>query len=134
MQNSTGIIKYNGAGDCAKQVLREGGLRSLYRGSFATLLRDVPGCDSPPCGCDPTRSGAYFVGYEGARRAMVKEGQTMNDLNAGQLLFAGGMAGILNWLVAIPADVLKSRFQTAEEGRYRGIVDVYKYAPGVTLR
>lgn len=25
---------------------------------------------------------------------------------------AGGMAGILNWVVAMPADVLKSRLQT----------------------
>lgn len=28
------------------------------------------------------------------------------------MLFAGGMAGIFNWAVAIPPDVLKSRFQT----------------------
>lgn len=28
------------------------------------------------------------------------------------ILFAGGMAGIFNWAVAIPPDVLKSRFQT----------------------
>lgn len=27
---------------------------------------------------------------------------------------AGGMAGILNWVVAMPADVLKSRLQTGK--------------------
>jgi solute carrier family 25 carnitine/acylcarnitine transporter 20/29 len=27
-------------------------------------------------------------------------------------LFAGGTAGIFNWLVALPIDVAKSRFQT----------------------
>lgn len=27
-------------------------------------------------------------------------------------IFAGGMAGIANWLVGMPADVLKSRLQT----------------------
>jgi len=27
-------------------------------------------------------------------------------------IFAGGMAGIINWLIAMPADVLKSRLQT----------------------
>jgi solute carrier family 25 carnitine/acylcarnitine transporter 20/29 len=33
-------------------------------------------------------------------------------LSAWKTLFAGGMAGIANWAVAIPPDVLKSRFQT----------------------
>ncbi len=35
-----------------------------------------------------------------------------SDLSAWRTLFAGGMAGIANWVVAIPPDVLKSRFQT----------------------
>ena len=34
------------------------------------------------------------------------------DLSAWRTLFAGGSAGIVNWLVAIPPDVLKSRLQT----------------------
>ena len=41
-------------------------------------------------------------------------------------MFAGGMAGIFNWIVALPVDVAKSRFQTAPEGKYRGMMDVYK--------
>jgi solute carrier family 25 (mitochondrial carnitine/acylcarnitine transporter), member 20/29 len=31
-----------------------------------------------------------------------------------------------NWAIAIPADVLKSRLQTAPEGKYTGVIDVYK--------
>lgn len=34
------------------------------------------------------------------------------DLSVGRTLFAGGMAGIFNWAVALPQDVLKSRYQT----------------------
>lgn len=34
------------------------------------------------------------------------------ELSVPSILFAGGMAGIFNWAVAIPPDVLKSRFQT----------------------
>ncbi|KAG7477337.1 hypothetical protein MATL_G00068560 [Megalops atlanticus] len=34
------------------------------------------------------------------------------------------MAGILNWVVALPPDVLKSNFQTAGEGWYCGLLDV----------
>lgn len=40
------------------------------------------------------------------------------ELTVGATLCAGGFAGILNWAVAIPPDVLKSRLQTAPEGTY----------------
>ena len=33
-------------------------------------------------------------------------------------LFCSGMAGICNWIVALPPDILKSRVQTAPEGTY----------------
>ena len=36
------------------------------------------------------------------------------------------MAGIFNWAIAIPQDVLKSRLQTAPHGHYNGIRDVFK--------
>ena len=35
-----------------------------------------------------------------------------NELSVGRTLTAGGFAGMFNWLVAIPPDVLKSRLQT----------------------
>lgn len=31
--------KYNGMVDCAKQLYKEGGIHSIYKGAFATLLR-----------------------------------------------------------------------------------------------
>jgi solute carrier family 25 carnitine/acylcarnitine transporter 20/29 len=38
-----GKIKYSGLFDCARQLYREGGIQSIYRGLGATLIRDVPG-------------------------------------------------------------------------------------------
>lgn len=35
--------RYKGMIDCGLHVFREGGIRSLFRGTFATLMRDVPG-------------------------------------------------------------------------------------------
>ena len=35
----TGPAKYAGPLDCAKQLFREGGIRSIYKGTCATLLR-----------------------------------------------------------------------------------------------
>ena len=50
--------------------------------------------------------------YEILQRLMVTEGGDRNQLSVGKTLFAGGMAGIFNWMVALPPDVLKSRLQT----------------------
>lgn len=44
----------------------------------------------------------------------VRGGYRSSQLGVGRTLFAGGMAGIFNWLVAIPPDVLKSRYQSGE--------------------
>lgn len=47
-------------------------------------------------------------------------------MSPGATLAAGGFAGIANWAVCIPADVVKSRLQTAPEGKYpdgmRGVI------------
>ena len=44
----------------------------------------------------------------------------------GSTLVAGGLAGMCNWIVAIPMDVVKSRLQAAPEGYYSGTLDVLK--------
>lgn len=105
--------KYKGPVDAARQILKEGGIRSLYRGTTATLLRDVPG------------SVAYFGGYEVVKKALTPAGSKPEDLSVMAVLVAGGMAGVFNWTVAIPPDVLKSRLQTAPEGTYKGVGDVF---------
>ena len=61
---------------------------------------------------DVPASAAYFGGYEILQRLMVPEGGDRTQLSIGRTIFAGGMAGIFNWMVAIPPDVLKSRLQT----------------------
>jgi hypothetical protein len=38
-QASTGPPKYSGPVDVAKQLYREGGMRSIYKGTVATLMR-----------------------------------------------------------------------------------------------
>jgi len=113
-QAATGPPKYSGPLDVVKSLWREGGIRSIYRGTCATLLRDVPA------------SAAYFGGYEILQRLMVTEGGDRNQLSVGKTLFAGGMAGIFNWMVALPPDVLKSRLQTAPDGQYNGVRDVLR--------
>ncbi|CAF2579451.1 unnamed protein product [Rotaria sp. Silwood2] len=114
IQHAAHEHKYNGPVDCAKQLYREGGIRSIYRGTALTLMRDVPA------------SGVYFASYEFLKRSLTPEGHSPSELSALKTLFAGGMAGIANWVVAIPPDVLKSRFQTAPAGKYSGVADVLR--------
>jgi len=114
-QAATGPPKYTGPVHVAKSLFAEGGIRSIYKGTCATLLRDVPA------------SAAYFGGYEILQRLMTPEGGDRSQLSMGKTLFAGGMAGIFNWMVAIPPDVLKSRLQTAPEGQYNGVRDVFRH-------
>lgn len=114
---SGGKPKYTGLWDCALQVYKEGGMQSLFKGTGATLLRDIPG------------SIAWFGTYELAKKAIMKFQKI--DPESGSLspiavLCAGGLAGMACWAVSIPPDVLKSRFQTAPPGKYTGILHVYK--------
>ncbi|KAJ3129103.1 carnitine transporter [Physocladia obscura] len=103
-----GGVKYKGMVDAGVGIFKEGGLGGLYRGTIATLARDIPG------------SAAYFVAYEFFYRLLKKEGQ---NISIGATLFAGGMSGVAMWSIAIPPDVIKSRIQAAPPGTYKGFVD-----------
>ena len=97
--------KYNGPVDCFRKVIKEEGVRGLYKGTGLTLLRDVPG------------SVAYYAAYDLLKQAIGLTGVSEGPLT---FLFCGGMAGICNWIVSVPPDVLKSRYQTSPEGTYPG--------------
>lgn len=113
-QAGTQPPKYNGMVDCAKQLYKEGGIRSVYKGSVATLMRDVPA------------SGLYFLTYEFVKQDIAERIGTEGSRALLGTIFAGGMAGIANWTIGMPADVLKSRLQTAPEGTYKnGLRDVF---------
>ncbi|KAM8862770.1 mitochondrial carnitine/acylcarnitine carrier protein-like isoform 1-T1 [Spinachia spinachia] len=114
VQASGGGSRYAGPVDCAMRLYKEQGIRSVYKGTVLTLIRDVPS------------NGLYFLTYEGLKDLMTPEGQSVAQLSTPKILLAGGVAGILNWTIALPPDVLKSNFQTAAEGKYRGLVDVLR--------
>ncbi|KAF2639938.1 mitochondrial carrier [Massarina eburnea CBS 473.64] len=97
--------KYAGGVDVVRQLYKEGGIRSVFRGSAMTLARDGPG------------SACYFATYE-----IVKRKLTPKDLVTGQpgqlsltaVMAAGGAAGIAMWIPVFPIDTIKSRLQSAE--------------------
>jgi len=108
---STGGTNYSGPAAAIAGLYKEGGLRSIFRGTGATLARDGPG------------SAAYFVAYELAKKALTPADQPTSQLNLGAIIVAGGTAGVAMWSIAIPPDTLKSRIQSAPHGTYSGFID-----------
>lgn len=97
--------KYNGGVDVVRQLYKEGGVRSVFRGSAMTLARDGPG------------SAAYFAVYEYVKRSLSPkdaDGNATGELSLPAVMTAGGAAGIAMWIPVFPVDTIKSRLQSAE--------------------
>ena len=103
--------KYKGPGDVVRQLYKEGGIRSIFKGTGGTLARDGPG------------SAAYFAAYEVAKRYLTPADQDPKNINIMTTVTAGGLAGMANWALAIPPDVIKSRYQGAPEGTFKSFMD-----------
>jgi solute carrier family 25 carnitine/acylcarnitine transporter 20/29 len=60
-------------------------------------------------------SGVYFATYEWLQIALAPKDKEKGGLSPLRTMLAGGLAGIANWIYAIPPDVLKSRLQAGIE-------------------
>lgn len=113
----TNSTKYLNVFDCARQIYREGGLRSLYRGSTATLLRDTPGF------------ACWFMAYETSKKELMRmqgiDPAGNNNLSPLAVIVAGGLAGVTYWTAVMPLDVVKTRYQAAPD-RYANLFAVFK--------
>ncbi|XP_036799311.1 solute carrier family 25 member 48 isoform X3 [Oncorhynchus mykiss] len=101
---------YRGPIHCISSILRTEGIRGLYRGAGAMVLRDVPGYT------------LYFIPYALFRRWLSSEGRS--SPHPCSIWVSGGLAGSISWVTATPADVVKSRLQAdaLHARKYRGIV------------
>lgn len=103
-------------------ILKHEGPTGFYRGTAITLLRDIPG------------SLTYYTSYEMLKKKLnelyrvtlppppeedLLQQQQQQHVSPFVIVFAGGISGINTWLVAVPADVVKSRFQ-ANPNAYPG--------------
>ncbi|KAK6381218.1 hypothetical protein LTR65_000947 [Meristemomyces frigidus] len=96
--------RYSGGTDVVRQLYREGGIRSVYRGSLMTLARDGPG------------SAAYFATYEVIKRRLTPKDADgkPGKLSLTAVMAAGGAAGVAMWIPVFPIDTIKSRLQSSE--------------------
>lgn len=88
--------KFSGQVNCLKHIVKEEGVKGVFRGSFLTLARDIPAFCS------------YFMTYE-LLRERFKESD--GSLGLGSTAVIGGLSGVVGWAVEIPLDALKSRHQ-----------------------
>uniref|UniRef100_A0A915C7Z9 Mitochondrial basic amino acids transporter n=1 Tax=Parascaris univalens TaxID=6257 RepID=A0A915C7Z9_PARUN len=94
--------KYRSPIDCIQKMVKQHGIQHLYRGVIATLARDIPSY------------GVYFASYDRMAKSLSCD-NTSESLTNVQLLFAGGIAGVLSWVVNYPVDVIKSKFQSDDK-------------------
>ena len=104
----------------AGSIVKELGLKGLYKGGAACLLRDIP------------FSSIYFTAYSHLKTDLFHEGRQIGPderkkkLSPLELLSAGAIAGMPASYLATPADVIKTRLQVVPrpgQQTYHGIVD-----------
>eukprot|EP01135_Chromosphaera_perkinsii_P001149 Nk52_evm6s159 gene=Nk52_evmTU6s159 len=107
-------LKPGQAKPSALQVVRKMGIRGVYKGTSATLLRDVP------------FSMVYFPSYANIKEALAGEdGRTSFP----GVLLSGTIAGAIGAACSTPADVVKTRLQVKpREGEqvYKNVPDTIK--------
>lgn len=101
---------YNGPIQCVQRILRTQGFAGLYKGMGVMAARDIPSY------------GIYLVVFEFIDETMHKYKLTDPQGICSSVL-AGGLAGTISWAAIFPLDVLKSRIQADEDGKYRGLWD-----------
>lgn len=92
--------EYHGALDCAKQLVEQGGIRKLWLGYHATLLRDVP-------------ASIIFFGTYGTLRGALLPASHLTWEDAPASLFAGAVAGATTWTLVLPLDTIKTHLQAS---------------------
>ena len=55
----------------------------------------------------------YFAAYEVTKKALTPANASSSDLNIGQVIIAGGTAGVAMWAIAIPPDVSSIRLTSS---------------------
>ncbi|XP_053086359.1 calcium-binding mitochondrial carrier protein SCaMC-2-B isoform X1 [Pangasianodon hypophthalmus] len=93
------------------QMIREGGVRSLWRGNGINVLKIAP------------ESAIKFMAYEQIKRLIGSNQETLGIL---ERLVAGSLAGAIAQSSIYPMEVLKTRLALGKTGQYSGIADCAK--------
>lgn len=89
-----------------RNVIKHDGVRSIYRGWSATLIREVPGY------------GLYFWAYEHSKKSM-------GDPSPWKSFLTGSISGVTAWIVIYPSDPIKTVMQNQNIGIRQAILQIY---------
>ncbi|KAI8078191.1 mitochondrial carrier domain-containing protein [Gilbertella persicaria] len=98
MADPMDIPKYRNAPHAAYTIVREEGVRALYKGVTLTALRQA------------TNQAANFTAYQEFKR-VAKNYQNLEELPSYQHLILGGVSGAMGPLSNAPIDTIKTRIQ-----------------------
>ncbi|KAF7724460.1 hypothetical protein EC973_000969 [Apophysomyces ossiformis] len=98
MADPMDIPKYRNAPHAAYTIVREEGIRALYKGVTLTALRQA------------TNQAANFTAYQEGKK-YLKKLQNLEELPSYQHLVLGGISGAMGPLSNAPIDTIKTRIQ-----------------------
>lgn len=90
-------------------MLKEGGVRSLWRGNGINVMKIAP------------ETAIKFAAYEQVKR-LIRQNET-RPMTIGERFVAGACAGGFSQTVIYPFEVLKTRLALRQTGQYKGILD-----------
>jgi solute carrier family 25 carnitine/acylcarnitine transporter 20/29 len=97
-----GSKHFTGPIDCGKYLIQRDGIaHGLYRGLWATIVREIPAY------------AGFYTGFEATKRYLTKNQE--EQANIFQLMTAGAVGGIGYWVFSYPLDVVKSVVQNQEK-------------------
>ncbi|KAJ8667299.1 hypothetical protein QAD02_008961 [Eretmocerus hayati] len=94
---------------CFKYMLREGGVKSYWRGNGINVLKIGP------------ETALKFMAYEQVKKAI--KGQDNRDLSIYERFVAGSIAGGVSQSAIYPLEVLKTRLALRKTGEFKGVLD-----------
>ena len=87
-----------------KAILRQQGIAGMYRGFWASACRDIPGW------------AVYFAAFEYLKNfgetllpRYSSDEDKQRKVRSLWAINAGGVAGVLSWVVSIPQDIIKNK-------------------------
>uniref|UniRef100_A0A3B4C3G1 EF-hand domain-containing protein n=1 Tax=Pygocentrus nattereri TaxID=42514 RepID=A0A3B4C3G1_PYGNA len=91
-----------------RQMLKEGGATSLWRGNGLNVLKMAP------------ETAIKFMAYEQYKRFLASEG---DQIETAQRFMAGSLAGATAQTAIYPLEVMKTRLTLRSTGQYSGMLD-----------
>ncbi|ORX62885.1 mitochondrial carrier [Hesseltinella vesiculosa] len=123
MADPLDIPKYRNAPHAAYTIIKEEGVRALYKGVTLTALRQA------------TNQAANFTAYQ-EMKAWARRWQNLEELPSYQHLLLGGISGAMGPLSNAPIDTIKTRIQkSSAKGsgweRFRMVTSEIYYKEGM---